>query len=326
MTTSVTNVSPYRDTFLGAIDKADQYWIDRDTAGSIQSGFPLYDHNNDGLQPGFTIFAGGPNVGKTAFMMQMAMQTARINEDIYVVYYTLDDGMFTVVPRAAANLGGLPINAVKFPTVYQERDSRTLQLRASGLQQLRELAPRFAIVSENELPGGSDVESLKESISSLIEQLGNTQLVVFIDNFHDITCMHTPDTNAKFEYISGQLKSFANNNFVPMLCTAEMRKHGLKRPNTSEDIRNSNKAAYDADTIVHCFNEVSIRGEQAKVFFGDSTLPPEEQFKRQILEVSFTKNKLSGFKGRLFYHFFHEMARLHECTSEMMVYYNNLIK
>ena len=327
MTTQITDVtSPYREQFLDAINKADQYWRDRNAVGGIQSGFSLFDYHNDGLQPGLTILCGGPNVGKTAFLMQMAMQTSQANDDIYVVYYTLDDSMYTVVPRGAANLGGLPINAVKFPTVYQERCNMTETRRESGLTRLRDLSPKFAIISENEIIGGNTIGGIQQSITELLDQLGDTQLVVFIDNFHDITCDITNDTNAKFEYISKQLKGFANNKFIPILCTAELRKHGLRRPTSMEDIRNSNATSYDADSIVSCFNEVSLRGEQAKVFFEDPQIPEEDQFKRQVLELNFIKNKLSGYKGRLFYHFFHEMARLHECNAEMLAYYNSLIR
>ncbi len=70
-----------------------------------------------------------------------------------------------------------------------------------------------------------------------------------------------------------------------------------------------------------CYNEVSLRGEGASVYFDKAGDPA----KQPVYEVQFAKNKYSKFKGRVYFEGYPEMAYFVEADAESTKRYNNVI-
>ena len=105
----------------------------------IKTGFQCIDKAFEGgLFPGFIIIGGDSNLGKSAFITQLAWGVVENNQDVYVMDFSLDDSMPDKLARVAACSGKLIINAVKTPLNYMNyplmlirRKNAILKLRAN---------------------------------------------------------------------------------------------------------------------------------------------------------------------------------------------------
>lgn len=303
--------------FEDNVDMVDNYCKTRGVFGGLDVGFPQMTHALEGLQPGIILIAGQPNVGKSALVLQMALQVAKTNEKVYCMYHSIDDNIKEMLPRAVATLAKVPINSIKFPQkLEQEGQFKALERREKALNEIKQLSDRFGIRDSLYNGEGADIESIEQSIKNIKMSLpDDVRICLFIDNFHDLNSktIARSDSEAKrYEYICEKLTSLANNYDMAIVCTAELKKlNGNRRP-TIEDVRESVKISYEAKAILLCYNEVGLKGENANIYWDD----PGKEGKQPVLEVHFGKNKLSSFKNRLFYSFWPEMSRLEETSPD----------
>ena len=105
----------------------------------IKTGMDCIDKAFEGgLFPGFIIIGGDSNLGKSAYITQLAWGIVTNNQDVYVMDFSLDDSMPDKLARVAACSGRLIINAVKTPLNYMNyplmlirRKNAILNLRAN---------------------------------------------------------------------------------------------------------------------------------------------------------------------------------------------------
>ncbi|WP_187422239.1 DnaB-like helicase C-terminal domain-containing protein [Neomoorella thermoacetica] len=293
----------------------------------MSTGFPLLDQYTEGLQPGLILVGGQSNSGKTAFLSQIAWQMAtHPKNNAYVLFFSLDDMAFDVLPRIVACDQQIPINAVKIPKKYKD-DPEITRKREMGIKRLIDHVKHFKIYDQ--VNGQSDIKFIEETIKRHLVELeaagDNRRMAVFIDNFYDIDAIDVPETrtsnNAKYEYIAEELDRIAQVYQIPVVCSAEFRKlNGNKRP-TLDDIRETVKVVYKSKLILLVYNEVGLKGENASVYFTTE----DTVNKQPVLEVHFAKNKFTSFKQRLFYHFYPAYSYLEEVTAGNLRRYQALM-
>ena len=311
----------FQEQMLRAIDEVDQYAWKRGEIGGLDWGFESLNKAFEGLNTGLHLIAGQSNVGKSAMCMQLAWQIANNNREVtekrnkkaFVLYISLDDNLNELLPRFVAIDQKIPINAVRFPKKYQHKQEY-MEKRQKGFERLKEMTTNLAMLDINS--GGSDIEYIESKIKEYATELEridpNYQIVVFIDNFHDITIQKYPSMSEveKYNYIADQLSQIATKFDCPIVCTAEFRKlNGNRRPRL-DDIRESVKIVYEARVIMLCYNEVSLRDQNASIYFMDPANYPGQ--KMPVFEMQVGKNKFGSFKGRLFFEFFPEMSFFRE--------------
>lgn len=295
-----------------------------DANRGFTTGFDGIDAALEGLQTGFHIVAGDSNIGKTSFMSQMAWNVATLNQNAYVIDFSLDDPMLDKISRVIAAGSKVLINAVKTPKNY-EQYPKMLERRANGLSALRTMVDSYKAYDQNH---GTDVELIKETVKRHIVEIKQAgedrQVVVFIDNFHDLTSTAREASGGdknKYDYLAQFVSDMATELDVPIVASAEFKKlNGFRRPSV-DDIRESVKIKYEAKSIMLCYNEVSLKGEGASVYF-DKGNDPEKQ---PVFEIKFGKNKYSKFKGRVYLEGYPEMAYFVEADDEATKRYNNVI-
>lgn len=289
----------------------------------LTTGFPLIDKAFDGgLHPGFVIIAADSNVGKTAFLSQIAWQVSTLNNDkAYVMDFSLDDAMADKLSRVAACSGKVIINAIKTPLSYTQYPLMLIR-RKSALINIRNNIGNYRAYDATFSTFIEDIE--KEIERMLIYFKSNNidkQLVVCIDNFHDLNTQSKPNMSdkEKYDFMAQWCSDVAIKYDIVMLCTGELKKLNGNRRAQLDDIRESVKIKYEAKAILLCYNEVHYKGENSNIYFMRNNNP----FKQPIFEIHFAKNKFNTYKGRVFFEFFPEMALMKECDDATQKNFTN---
>ena len=323
----------FRAKMLNTIDAVEEYSWNRGELGGLDWGFKTLNDAFEGLNTGVHLVAGQSNIGKSSFMLQLAWQVSQSNQVVtkerprkaFVLYFSLDDNNNELLPRLVAIDQRIPINVVRYPKKYKD-NATYMQKRAQGVLKLRQTVDYLNMQDVN---NGSDIEYIQETMEAYHVELQkvdpNYQLVVFIDNFHDITIgdekLRGKTGGEKYDHIADQLTKIATKYDCPIVCTAEFRKlNGNRRPGV-DDIRESVKILYEAKAVMLCYNEVSIRGQQATVHWMRADNPN----KQPVYEVHIGKNKFSSFKGRAFFEFIPEMAFCREVSEAGAQRYSQMV-
>ncbi|MEW6769977.1 MAG: DnaB-like helicase C-terminal domain-containing protein [Bacillota bacterium] len=280
-------------------------------SGGIKTGFPMFDSHTDGLQPGLIIIAGRPNQGKTAFACQMAWNMATGTDNkVYALYISIDDSLRDTVARVVALDRRIPIAAVKFP----DRHPAYVRMREAGFQRLAHAVRAFKVLDQTSVQSIEALEEVvREHLLALELAREGRQLVLFVDSFHDLIVEKRGDLDRsqRYEVVASELERMAQVYSIPVICTAEVRKVNSNRRLIFEDVRETIKICYKAKLIGLIHNDVDCKGENSPMFWTD-----KNGRIRPVLEFHFAKNKLSSFKGRLFYRFIPEFSSVVEVTSE----------
>ena len=316
-------VTEYQLEMWDTLDKFEEKAWDESNIG-IKTGYQTVDDALDGgLYPGFTIVGGDSNLGKTAFMTNLAWNVIQNNQNVYVMDFSLDDSMADKLARTAACSGHLVINAVKTPNKYKSYPLM-LARRQKALLNLRNMTDKYIAYDSSHTTFVEDIQNT--ILSKLIyfdEMKINKKLVVFIDNFHDMDIRERPGLafKEKFDALAQWAGDFADKYGIILICSAELKKlNGSKRAGV-DDLRESVKIKYEAKAILLVYNEVHYRGESANIYYNISGNP----YKQPIFEVHFAKNKFNGWKGRLFFEFYPEMAYMKECDPQTQKTFLNIV-
>lgn len=316
------DLAPYQQSYLADLQDFHTKAVSRG-AEMDSFGFELFTRHIEGVQSGLILFAGGPNLGKTAAMIQIAWSMPQLG-NYFSVFHTLDDNTRTVIPRVCAVSTRTPMAIFSSPLRHVHvPEYREAYVR--GLQNLAEASDRFILRDQR---SGSDVEGIGEHLEQLAEMLhqqgSDRKLALFIDNFHDLTTRDKhamQNNNDRYGTIAEYLKRLVNVMDIPIFCTAEVTKIGTRRPRL-EDIRETGNIGYEANLVIGIYNEVGLLKEASNIYYRNR----EDGPKLPVVEMDILKNKFSSYKGRLFYQFVPEMSYLHECDEELQAYYESRVQ
>lgn len=288
----------------------------------LTTGFPAIDSAFDGgLHPGFILIAADSNVGKTAFLSQVAWQVSTMNKDVYVMDFSLDDAMADKLSRVAACSGKVIINAVKIPLNYTQYPLMLIR-RKNALINIRKNVSRYRAYDSTFSTFIEDIEKeIEEKLIYFKTNKIDRQLVVCIDNFHDLNTSAKPNMTdkEKYDFMAQWCSDIAIKYDIIMVCTGELKKLNGNRRAQLDDIRESVKIKYEAKAILLCYNEVHYKSENSSIFFTRANNP----FKQPVFEIHFAKNKFNTYKGRIFFEFYPEMAYLKECDAATQKNFSN---
>jgi replicative DNA helicase len=294
------------------------------TNTGLKSGWTSVDNAFDGgIKSGFIIIAGDSNIGKSGFMSQLSWQLVENNDDVYVMDFSLDDPMPDKLARVVGAGSKVLLNAVRNPNNYTNLPLM-LARRKVAINKLRENVHKYRSYDANFTTFCEDIEEEIKRVKIMLETAGlKKRVVVMIDNMHDLNLKNKPSLTDKQKYdeIAQWCSDTAIRYDIPVICTAELKKlNGTRRPSL-DDIREAVKIKYEAKAVLLVYNEVHYKGEAAEVYFLRKNTP----LKQPIFEVHFAKNKFNNFKGRTFFEFYPEMARMEEVDQQSSKHYASLI-
>lgn len=262
------------------------------------------------------VIGGGANTGKTALMSNLARNIA-MHEDnnAMVLFHTIDDTLkqFTtrlVCQTAAELMPNVTLNMIKNPNSFPE--SRKInQARQYGYGKLKELVvTNKLLVRGGETAGGATLAFARDMISYYKKLFPDKQIYYFLDNFHRVRDFaNISDERIRFKKLSTAAKDMAKEFEIPVIATMEYNKAGTwdGKP-TNNSIAESIAMEYDANAIIHIYNELHVKREEADTYFKRKDKYSNEYYAPR-LELIFGKNKINEFKGSLFMDFYTEQSR-----------------
>jgi len=308
------------------VDKFDEFrWKTNELIG-LKTGFHFFDENMDGLQIGLHEVGGKWNVGKSSFILNLALNLLE-NENNYVLYFSIDDpSIFKTIPRAVSSSSKIDVNKVLKPRfgiernetlTEEEKTSFTLAIE-KAIKKIRGYSERFSL---KDAKYGQDLNFILNNIKLCKQRaldLGNKNLIVFIDFLHMVKVSSREETEKLIKIVES-LKIASTIYEAPIVTTVMSTKSGAQQKHFQDDsIKGAVELQYAADSI--CLLETDFYDDRGQMYFYD-----DEGLARPIISVNVTKNKLSGFKGKIFFRFFSEQLRFVECDDDEQLKYKKQI-
>jgi len=286
----------------------------------LKTGYPILTKKLDGLQNAFYLLAGQTNIGKSAVLLNLALNLTKHN-DVFVLFFSIDDNIRQILPRIIAADTNLEINTVanpKFKIKYNkelkpERAEELLKAREKAMTNLKSLSNSFAVKEENDI---RSIEEMEKYIRIYKEIAGKKQLVVIVDNLHRIKSeLRFGSVRETYMYVSDTLKRWKTDYDIPVVATAELKKiNSLRRP-LGDDIKECVDLQFDSDFTALLYNDFDLR-DDSTLYFVDNNGKSQP-----VIEISVIKNKTGGFKGKLYYKFYKNFSKIVEASREEMEQY-----
>jgi 5S rRNA maturation endonuclease (ribonuclease M5) len=335
---------------VSALDLAFERADKNDTRVGIYTGFELMDDWLRGV-PKFDKFIsvpGKPNAGKSTVFDNIAWRIAEDarNKDVIVVFHTADDSLYERHSRVLGSKFNLASELFETPKFYLEHPELAKEKGVEDFQQvlsrarlwLRGLfeAERLIIADINEV--APTFPALGRYICDVRKRFPDKHIIVLEDNFH---LLELPG----FGKDSGEAKIAASSHFVKQLCTQqqvtviatmELPKSALdpgKRPYFT-NLKGSGAIPYDINANWSVHNDMADMMDGASVFWEDiehqqvvqsGGMDYMENAKMPILELIVDKNKISGFKGTIFFRMWPLTGHLEECSIGESEWYRTLL-
>lgn len=323
------------DFFATTISDIDEFDNDAWNKGNgfIMPHYPYITEKLEGLDSGLYLFAGKPNHGKSALMLNMMYDLCSNEENnLFGIYYSLDDSKKEIIPRIIAMDQRIPISVASKPKRYQnmidngEEGSyqyvELLEKRKIGLENLKNNVNKIKIEDSTKIETSDDIYNhLKKLITYLKAINPNYKIIVAIDSINDIRLPYKPKDNDILAEIARVVKRWSVEFDCVIFSSTHIRKlNGNRRP-TIEDLKDSSVLVYEASVVFIIFNDVSENKQSAKIFQTN----PNIDYKLPVLEIDWAKNKKSSYKGRSFCYFSPEFSKTIECDKEAIKRYDALI-
>ena len=273
------------------------------------TGFSFWDDNILGMPKKECIvaLAGLENIGKTAMVAQLCWQivTDRRNKGIKVLVFTIDDSRAQFMPRLIANDTNLPLQAITNPkAIHDLTDADRAKIQRSWGKLRTFLGQRRLDIKD--VNHGSSVAFMTRWVEKVREEDSNSDVLIFLDNFHKLSGGASPRADEKTRTIGNSMAidELTKNYQVTVFCTMELRKHEAGKA-TGQDLLNTIQLAYDNNITLQMDQELH-RDPQSDLYWqkGDNRYP--------VNKLWCEKNKFSGWKGEQWLNFWPDRSKFFE--------------
>ena len=277
----------------------------------VPTGFRDLDELTGGFQKSdLIIIAGRPSMGKTAFALNIATQTAIPEErdergggPFAVAFFSLEMSTDQVLLRLLCSLGDLDL-----------KDVRTGRLREKDFLQLTNAASKLseAPIYVDDTPALSVIEMRAKSrrLKSNLDRQGIDLGLIVVDYLQLMRGRASIDSREQeISEISRSLKALAKDLNVPVVALSQLNRRVEDRPNRRpqlSDLRESGAIEQDADVIAFIFREEVYK--------------PENEELRGRAELIVGKQR-NGPIGNVNLTFRHQAARFRSYSSREEAYY-----
>lgn len=237
----------------------------------IPTGYPTLDAFFDGWQQNDLILVGArPSMGKTAltinFMLHSAMKGAE------VIYIPAETGEESIIKRAIAILGGLPVNGMRNPKEFFS------EYQLNQMQNVVKNLTRLPIHIE-EL---HDIGDIKQLIREKRKEYQDKKILVIIDHLgHISNSKMYQSRNLEYEDYCKELKNMSKEYNVATMLLSQLSRGVEQRQDKHpmlSDLRDSGSIEALADLIIFLYRE-------------NYYLKDEEKSVEDYIELNVAKNR-----------------------------------
>ena len=246
--------SQIKREFVPLADALSDYWDEMEKlleigAGTVgmPTGFKMLDDLLGGFQKSdLVVFAGRPGMGKTSWMLTVALQLAR--RDQRVAIFTMEMGVEQMVQRLISMETGIRIQKLRTANISSREQSRLSQAMGSIAN-----LPLFI----DDTPSITPIE-MRTKCRRLQHEHGLD--IVMVDYMQLMSAGKAYENNRvqEISYISRSLKELARELNVCLLSTAQLSRaveqRQDKRPQLS-DLRESGSIEQDADAVMFLYRD-----------------------------------------------------------------------
>lgn len=266
-----------------------------------------------------TIIGGRANTGKTTLITEVALYAAMEEEDVVSILLTLDDARNKIIPRLVCLLAYdelksnyLNMNMVKHPAYHEKQmgGENLHKFRDVGYRKLNELvnSGRLIVKDTNH---GTTFPYVQALIQHVVHGNPDKRVLFFLDNFHKVSATGDEERDRGFNVeLALGLKNLAKQVQIPVWMVAEYHKLMPGTRPTNNHLAETVKLEYEADVIIHLYNELHDLGIESNQYFMNHGK------KMPLVEAIFGKNKINDFKDTVWMKFFPEFGRHETVTKE----------
>lgn len=329
-----TSINNYNEFNERAYKKGDGYKV---------PGYPMIEKHLEGVESGMYLFSGESNSGKSAAMMNIMKDMCSCEENnLFGIYYSLDDSKHEIIPRIIAMEQSIPIGVASKPKRYQdlidlameqevsndntELYRQYLEKREIGLNKLKSESNKFLIEDADKIKTSSDIKNHIKMVKTFlktyytergeVEKANKMNVIIAIDALNDIKLDPKVYGRIRKEDASEEIAKFVKDLSVEfdivVFASTHLRKlNGNRRP-TLDDLREANTLVYEASVVWLVYNDVSKNKMGASIYWNNNGEHGP------ILEMDWAKNKKSSYKGRTFNKFSPNLSQIRECSQSEM--------
>ena len=211
---------------------------------------------SNGFEDGYYVIAAEPNIGKTAWLITLASDSLRSNDESQVLFYSLDDTKERIFERFTAALTRIlrwdlstPINRIGYVNPDLDKNAN----RICALQTITNLLDSKRL----DILDAKDCRSLVDIQYDIKQKKDRAEkTAVFIDGVLRST---TPPFRSEFdknEYRADTLDEIANTFALPLMTTNELQKNkDRKGEPVLDEIKGTGRFGYNAKMAIMMYAE-----------------------------------------------------------------------
>lgn len=264
----------------------------------ISTGFTELDKNfKGGLRTGFYVLGALSNLGKTAFILQMADQIAKQGQP--VLYFSLEMDKKELMARSISRTTytqvgdkedkkGYPVASTTFDildnTKYQYYDKDKKSTIDVSINIYENIAKNLYIISgrykEKDTSRRMTINDIEKIIKDFIQYKGITP-IIFIDYMQIIAPLDPHYTDKQnMDEIVDRLKQISVEQDTPVVAISSYNRDNYYEPANVSAFKESGAIDYGADYIL----ALQYKGID-EIYYDNDKRKPEQQKKREIYEL-----------------------------------------
>jgi len=271
--------------------------------GLISTGLPTFDemvklgrHNGT-----FVVIAGYPNAGKSQMLRQLVYNMLHVNDNISILYYTIDDSKEDVITALVGHKSQVALTKIRYP----DPDDPELALTSQEKERLDKAYNWLKSETANNRIVVAGIDNIStiyvlESVIRNLKRKTNNHIVLCIDSLHSMvttSLSNINDMRVSSINVSQMLENITNKYGLTTISTAEMIKQSrlVGRKASLADVSETGKIEYLAKVGIIVHNDLLINPKthlywiKPSGYLSSMPLP--------VLEIEIAKNKTNYHKG-----------------------------
>ncbi len=284
----------------------------------LDTGFEILNQAINGIENEMYLIGAASAMGKTTFATQLAFQILKNNADANVIFFSLDQSQKDILVKFISEASGISVKYIKCS--FPRTESLDIK-KKEGIAFVTSLTKRMRIVDESY--GEVTIKDFKNIIRKHKLEFCDKPLVVIVDTISAIRPVSRGgDRISEISDLLSEIKTLVRTEDFALIGTFNLEGVAeVKRPKR-EDLARIPAYIYQpyATLTLYCDFIFNFETPFMEWEWGSSDLMVP------IVELEVIKNKMSGFKGRIFYKYLDSLASYRECVELENENYNAMIE